>query len=69
MVKVQESVLQCVLTCSDYHPDGPLPVYEEAVNLLQEGVVKVDHFENIYRLPKKFEGAPNWRQAIGSFNN
>ncbi|XP_063723580.1 paladin-like [Symsagittifera roscoffensis] len=47
---------------------GPEWVFEEASRLIEEGVVKVDHFENIYRLPKKFEGSPNWRQARGGYN-
>ena len=51
--------------CSEYSPEGPGEVYEEAAELIQKGVVKVDHFENIYRLPKVFEGAPNWRKAAG----
>ncbi|XP_075239929.1 paladin-like isoform X2 [Convolutriloba macropyga] len=55
------------MRCSEYTPDGPVWVFEEASNLIGEGVVKVDHFENIYRLPKKFEGSPNWRQARGGY--
>merc|ERR550532_3978102 len=51
----------------NYPPDGPQWVFEEASKLIGEGVVKVDHFENIYRLPKKFEGSPNWRQARGGY--
>ena len=27
--------------------------------------VKVDHFENIYRIQPRFEGAPNLRQVAG----
>jgi len=33
--------------------------------IMREGFVKVDHFENIYRLSPKFEGAPNLRQVEG----
>jgi len=33
--------------------------------IMREGFVKVDHFENIYRLSPKFDGAPNLRQVAG----
>merc|ERR1719295_1575388 len=43
--------------------------HDEAVarglEIMRAGFVKVDHFENIYRLQPKFEGAPNLRQVAG----
>ncbi|ETO13244.1 hypothetical protein RFI_24133 [Reticulomyxa filosa] len=39
--------------------------YEEALVIMKQGVVKVDHFENIYRLEPKIEGIPNLRQTEG----
>ena len=43
--------------------------HDEAVkyglSVMRQGFVKVDHFENIYRLTPKYEGAPNLRQVSG----
>ncbi|ETO31706.1 hypothetical protein RFI_05412 [Reticulomyxa filosa] len=39
--------------------------YDDALLIMKQGVVKVDHFENIYRLEPKVDGVPNFRQAEG----
>eukprot|EP00484_Ammonia_sp_Unknown_P017329 CAMPEP_0197034490 /NCGR_PEP_ID=MMETSP1384-20130603/12596_1 /TAXON_ID=29189 /ORGANISM="Ammonia sp." /LENGTH=494 /DNA_ID=CAMNT_0042464431 /DNA_START=13 /DNA_END=1494 /DNA_ORIENTATION=- len=38
---------------------------EYGLQVMQNGFVKVDHFENIYRIEPKFEGSPNLRQVQG----
>eukprot|EP01006_Ploeotia_vitrea_P062648 TRINITY_DN84179_c0_g1_i1.p2 TRINITY_DN84179_c0_g1~~TRINITY_DN84179_c0_g1_i1.p2 ORF type:complete len:658 (-),score=411.56 TRINITY_DN84179_c0_g1_i1:43-2016(-) len=40
----------------------PIVAHERA---LSRSVMKRDHFEGIYRIDKKFEGAPNWRKIDG----
>eukprot|EP01083_Nonionella_stella_P310410 1102701_1 len=35
------------------------------LEVVRKGFVKADHFDNIYRLKPKFEGAPNLRQVSG----
>eukprot|EP01084_Bolivina_argentea_P237745 399468_1 len=35
------------------------------LDIMRKGFVKVDHFDNIYRIQPKYEGSPNLRQASG----
>ncbi len=42
-------------------------VVKETLSIIRKGIVKVDHFQNIYRLEPKFEGSPNLRQAEGYY--
>ena len=37
------------------------------LEIIKKGFVKIDHFENIYRIEPKVKGAPNFRQAKGFY--
>ncbi|ETO31327.1 hypothetical protein RFI_05794 [Reticulomyxa filosa] len=45
--------------------NNPHKRLEPLKKLMDYGVVKIDHFENIYRIDPKLEGAPNFRQCYG----
>eukprot|EP01084_Bolivina_argentea_P297061 511708_1 len=38
---------------------------EYGLDIMRKGFVKVDHFDNIYRIKPRFEGSPNLRQVSG----
>ena len=40
---------------------------EATQRIIEKGFVKIDHFENIYRLEPKVDGAPNFRQSAGFY--
>jgi len=44
---------------------APADHHTQAVRAIQRAVLKLDHFQAIYRLPKRFEGVPNFRQMDG----
>lgn len=39
----------------------------EGLEIIKKGFVKIDHFENIYRIEPKVNGAPNFRQTQGFY--
>ena len=41
--------------------------YDKVIDQLNTCVMKIDHFQGIDMLPRKFEGAPNWRQMGSLF--